>query len=147
MIDGTPAALTMTSTRPYLLRAMHEWMLDNDLTPQLVVDASSDDPRVPRQYVKDGRIVLNVSPNAVRHLSMSNDRVEFTARFSGTPFQVSVAPVHVVAIVARENGAGMSFPDEEAQAAAPSPAPEREPDPDGVPPPTPGKRPSLKVIK
>ena len=138
----------MTSTRPYLLRAIHEWMLDNDLTPQLVVDARSDDARIPRQYVKDERIVLNVSPNAVRHLSMGNDRVEFTARFSGTPFQVSVSPAHVMAIIARENGAGMSFPDEEVQAGAPSSASEPEPDPDGAPPPpTPGKRPSLKVVK
>jgi len=136
----------MTSTRPYLLRAMHEWMLDNDLTPQLVVDARSDDARIPRQYVKDERIVLNVSPNAVRHLSMGNDRVEFMARFGGTPFQVSVAPVHVLAIIARENGTGMSFPDEEAQAGTASSPPE--PDPDGAPPPpAPGKRPSLKVVK
>jgi stringent starvation protein B len=137
----------MTSTRPYLLRAMHEWMLDNDLTPQLVVDARSDDARVPRQFVKDERIVLNVSPSAVRHLSMGDERVEFMARFGGTPFQVSVATAHVLAIVARENGAGMSFPDEEPQqpgAAGTTP----EPDPDGGPQsPPPGKRPRLKVVK
>ena len=138
----------MTSTRPYLLRAMHEWMLDNDLTPQLVVDARSDDAHIPRQYVKDDRIVLNVSPSAVRHLSIGNDRVEFMARFAGTPFQVSVAPGHVLAIIARENGAGMSFPDEDAQAGTLDPHSDMEPDPDGAPrPPTPGKRPSLKVVK
>jgi len=136
----------MTSTRPYLLRAMHEWMLDNDLTPQVVVDASAGDVRVPQQYVQDGRIVLNVSPSAVRNLSLGNDSLEFLARFGGAPFQVSVPTRQVLAIVARENGAGMAFPEEGdgAQAADPGPG---DPPPDPSPDPPPGGRPRLKVVK
>ena len=109
----------MTSTRPYLLRALHEWMLDNQLTPQLVVDAQSADVHVPRQFVQDdGRITLNVSTSAVRELDFGNDQITFSARFSGRPFQVLVPVAYVVAIVARENGAGMSFPPEAQQSAA-----------------------------
>lgn len=128
----------MTSTRPYLLRALHEWMIDNALTPQIVVDAQAPDVQVPRQFVTDGRIVLNVAPGAVRHLTLGNERVEFMARFAGAPFQVSVPARSVLAIVARETGAGMTFPDEP-------------PPPDGAPPdPEPGPpapRPRLKVVK
>lgn len=99
----------MTSTRPYLLRAMHEWMLDNGLTPQLLVDTSSAEVLVPRDYVEDGRIVLNVAPGAVRELSIGNDSVDFMARFGGNPYRVTVPTRHVLAIIARESGAGMSF--------------------------------------
>ncbi len=140
----------MTSTRPYLLRALHEWMLDNGLTPQIVVDASGDDVQVPRQFVEDGRIVLNVSPSAVRDLSLGNEHVQFMARFAGQPFPVSVGIMRVLAIVARENGAGMVF--------QPEAAPPDEPPPDGAPPdaeppqpdphaPPPGGRARLKVVK
>jgi len=128
----------MTSTRPYLLRALHEWMLDNGLTPQIVVDARSDEVQVPRQFVEDGRIVLNISPGAVRQLALGNERVEFMARFSGTPFQVSLPTDSVLAIVARENGTGMSF-------AAETTATDDGPPEPG--PPRPGKGPRLKVVK
>lgn len=134
---------SMTSTRPYLIRAMHEWMLDNGLTPQIVVDARPDDVQVPRQYVEDGRIVLNVSPGAVRDLSLGNERVEFRARFAGSPFHVSLATRQVLAIVARENGAGMTFPSEEPGG---EPSPDAPP-PDAPPEPPAGKRPRLKVVK
>ena len=133
----------MTPSRPYLLRAMHEWMLDNALTPQLVVDAQSDDVEVPRQFVEDGRIVLNVSPSAVRDLSLGNERVEFMARFSGTPFRISVPTRQVLAILARENGVGMSFPDEAPPSGDPPPA---EPPPECGPR-SPGGKPRLKVVK
>jgi len=135
----------MTSTRPYLLRALNEWMLDNGLTPQIVVDASADDVQVPRQFVKDGRIVLNVSPNAVRDLSLGNERVEFMARFAGQPFAVRVSIRRVLAIVARENGAGMTF--------QPEAGPDDEPPPGSTPPdagpdaPPPAGRPRLTVVK
>lgn len=134
----------MTSTRPYLLRALHEWMIDNSLTPQIVVDARAPDVQVPRQFVEDGRIVLNVAPGAVRHLTLGNERVEFMARFAGTPFQVSVPARSVLAIVARETGAGMTFPEE---ASPPDDAP---PDPPAGPPrdaPPPASRSHLKVVK
>lgn len=127
----TSDAIEMTSSRPYLLRAVYEWIADNDLTPQIVVDAQQDQVRVPTAYVRDGKIVLNVSPTAVRGLSLGNEWVEFSARFGGSSFDVAV-PVHaVLAIMARENGTGMSFPE---------PSSDR-------PPPEPRKRPSLKVVK
>ena len=134
----------MTPTRPYLLRALHEWMVDNDLTPQLVVDATSDDVQVPRQFVDDGRIVLNVSLSAVRDLSLGNDFVDFKARFAGSPFSVSVPTRRVIAIVARENGAGMTFAEEPgADDAGNGPT-----EPDEPPPKPPaGGRPALKVVK
>ena len=127
----TSDAFEMTSSRPYLLRAVYEWIADNDLTPQIVVDAQQDRVRVPTACVREGKIVLNISPTAVRGLSLGNEWVEFSARFGGAPFDVAV-PVHaVLAIMARENGTGMSFP---------------EPDSDR-PPAQPQKRPSLKVVK
>ena len=123
----------MTSSRPYLLRAVHEWIADNGLTPQIVVDAQHEQVRVPTAYVRDGKIVLNVSSTAVRGLSLGNERVEFSARFGGTPFDVFVPIGAVLAIMARENGTGMSFPDAGG---------DRPP-----PPPQPRRRPSLKVVK
>lgn len=103
----------MTSSRPYLIRAIHEWILDNDLTPHLVVDAESEGVLVPPEYVKDGQISLNISAAAVHGLSMDNDWIVFDARFGGKSFQVSVPTGAVLAIFARENGAGMSFGEEE----------------------------------
>lgn len=132
----------MTSTRPYLLRAIHEWMLDNGLTPQLIVDANSDQVQVPRQYVEDGRIVLNIAGSAVRDLSLGNDEVAFHARFGGKPFQLCIPIQQVLAIVARENGAGMSF------AEAPD-AHHQAPDSDDKTPPDDPQptRPKLTVVK
>ena len=126
-------AFEMTSSRPYLLRAVHEWIADNGLTPQIVVDAQHEQVRVPTAYVRDGKIVLNVSSTAVRGLRLGNERVEFNARFGGTPFDVFVPIGAVLAIMARENGTGMSFPDAGG---------DRPP-----PPPQPRRRPSLKVVK
>ena len=97
----------MTSPRPYLLRAIYDWLVDNGLTPHLVVEVSGDDVRVPRQFVENGAIVLNVSPSAVRGLELGNDFVEFSARFAGTPPQISVPLAAVQAIYARENGQGL----------------------------------------
>ena len=121
----------MTSSRPYLLRAVYEWIADNDLTPQIVVDAQQEQVRVPAAYVREGKIVLNISPSAVRGLSLGNEWVEFSARFGGTSFDVTVPIDAVLAIMARENGTGMSFPETPAER----------------PPPEPKGRPSLKVVK
>ena len=121
----------MTSSRPYLLRAVYEWIADNDLTPQIVVDAQQEQVRVPTAYVREGKIVLNVSSTAVRGLSLGNERVEFSTRFGGVPFDVVVPVRAVLAIMARENGTGMSFPDSGSDR----------------PPPQPRGRPSLKVVK
>jgi len=114
----------LTSRRPYLLRAMHEWMTDNQQTPHLVVDALAAGVEVPSQYVQDGKIVLNVSYHATNGLTMSNERVEFNARFSGQTHHVLV-PVHaVLGIYSRETGQGMIFSDEDAPPTPPDAGPE-----------------------
>jgi stringent starvation protein B len=103
----------MTSSRPYLIRAIHEWINDNNLTPHIVVNADAEGVSVPPKYVKDGQISLNISAAAVHGFSMDNDWILFDARFGGKSFQVSVPTSAVLAIFARENGAGMSFGEEE----------------------------------
>ena len=126
----------MTSSRPYLIRAVREWIADNGLTPQMLVDVEVQGVVVPAQGVENGRIVLNVSANAVRGFHIGNERVEFDARFSGRSFHVDLPVQAVLAVVARENGVGMSFPEER-----------------GAPPPAPpgagsrAARPALRVVK
>ena len=102
----------MTSNRPYLIRAINEWILDNGMTPHLLVDTDAEDVTVPEQFVEDGRIVLNISPSAVKNLIIGNEFVEFNARFGGTPFQLFIPVFSVLAVYARENGLGMIFPEE-----------------------------------
>lgn len=108
----------MNSNRPYLLRALYDWICDNRLTPCLLVDARGDDLNVPRDFVKDNRIVLNISPAAVRELELGNERVRFKGRFSGRSMDAHFPVASVLAIYARENGRGMIFPEEEKQATA-----------------------------
>ncbi|WP_199612088.1 ClpXP protease specificity-enhancing factor [Flocculibacter collagenilyticus] len=103
----------MTSNRPYLLRAFYDWIVDNQLTPYIVVNAMHPAAKVPMQFVKDGQIVLNVNPAAVGNLLMNNDCVAFDARFGGKPMNVMVPINAVLAIYAKENGAGTVFPEEE----------------------------------
>jgi stringent starvation protein B len=98
-----------TSTRPYLIRALYEWCTDNGLTPYVAV-LVDDSVRVPNEYVKDGEIVLNISFDATSALKLGNDFIEFKARFAGTAREIMVPISHVIAIYARENGQGMSFP-------------------------------------
>ncbi|SNY96458.1 ClpXP protease specificity-enhancing factor [Halomonas sp. hl-4] len=99
----------MKSSRPYIARALYEWLLDNELTPHLVVDATQPGVEVPRQFVQNGQIVLNVAPTAVRDLFMENQAIGFNARFGGQPMQVMIPTPALIAIYARENGAGMVF--------------------------------------
>lgn len=99
----------MTSSRPYLLRAIYEWLLDNDLTPYVMIDAKYADVVVPKQFVEDGRIILNISPQAVGGLVMSNQSLEFDARFSGVAQHIYAPVAAVMAIYAFENGRGMVF--------------------------------------
>ncbi|WP_025674463.1 ClpXP protease specificity-enhancing factor [Salinivibrio socompensis] len=108
----------MTPRRPYLVRAFYDWLLDNDLTPHMVVDATIPGAQVPFDYVKDGQIVLNIAPRAVGNLELSNDHVCFSARFGGKPQQVIVPMAAVLALYARENGAGTMFEMEPAYANA-----------------------------
>ncbi|BDA01293.1 ClpXP protease specificity-enhancing factor [Vibrio cholerae] len=99
----------MTPRRPYLLRAFYDWLLENELTPHLVVDATLPGVKVPLEYVQDGQIILNVAPRAVGNLELGNDEVTFNARFGGRPHLVIVPIYAVQAIYARENGAGTMF--------------------------------------
>ena len=105
----------MNSNRPYLLRALYDWICDNHLTPYVLVDTSGGDLNVPQDFVEDDRIVLNLSPSAVRDLDLSNDYINFKARFSGQSMSVYFPTESVLAIYAKENGRGMIFPEEEEQ--------------------------------
>jgi stringent starvation protein B len=161
-------ALESTSTRPYLIRALYDWCTDNGFTPYVAV-LVDDTVQVPREYVKNGEIVLNISFDATSSLKLGNEFIEFKARFAGTAREIMVPVNRVIAIYARENGQGMAFPvpvpassDE-----APKPSPltsvpaagggdegkvvqlvNPEPGPDGDPPkPSGGPRPALKRIK
>ena len=107
-------ALESSSTRPYLIRALYEWCTDNGFTPYVAV-LVDDSVKVPREFVKDGEIVLNISFDATSSLQLGNDFIEFKARFGGTARDIMVPIGRVMAIYARENGQGMAFP-------APAPA-------------------------
>ena len=127
----------MTSNRPYLIRAIWQWVTDNGLTPYILVDAGAEQVQVPRQFVEGGRIVLNISASAVLDLNMDNEFVSFNARFSGAAMDVFVPVSSVLGIYARENGQGMLFPENEAEPTPPEP---EEPEPTSP-------RPSLKLVK
>ena len=121
MNDPTPP---MTSNRPYLIRAVYEWIADNDMTPHLLVDAQYAGMRVPMQAVKDGRVVLNIAARAVNQLELGNEEIRFLARFGGVSQSVRVPLPAVLAIYALESGQGMALPDDSgmAESAARSPS-------------------------
>lgn len=119
---GTPPTV-LPSRRPYLLRAMHEWMGEAGFTPHLVVDANQPGVEVPAAFVKDGRIVLNVSIDATHGLHLGNDAIEFNARFSGVVHHVRLPVRAVLGIYARETGEGMVFNEHEPEAPPPPGAP------------------------
>jgi stringent starvation protein B len=128
----------MTSLKPYLIRSVYEWITDNSLTPYLLVDAEHPGATVPREFVEDGRIVLNVRPEAVQGLSLGNEAIEFNARFGGVGKHIFVPIRAILAIYAKENGKGMIFdPEEEIADETPPETPDTKP---------PG-RPQLKVVK
>jgi len=142
MTDAAPA---MTSHRPYLLRALYEWIADNDMTPHLLVDATQPGVRVPAHAVKDGKVVLNIAERAVAQLELGLDAVRFTARFGGVSQPVVVPVAAVLAIYARETGQGMALPDE-GVTTGPGHPPEPGPDsPDDDPGPRRGGH--LRVVK
>jgi stringent starvation protein B len=101
--------MTMTSSRPYLLRALYEWILDNDCTPYILVNAMGEGVDVPDEHVKDGQIVLNISPTAVQNLLIDNDSLSFDGRFAGLARPVFAPINNILGIYARENGQGMIF--------------------------------------
>lgn len=140
----------VSSRRPYLLRAMHEWITDNGQTPHIVVDAEIEGVGVPRQFVKDGKIILNISRSASQGLRLGNEALTFQARFSGVTNSIAIPIRAVLGIYARETGQGMIFTESDL-------APEPTDPPAGPPANPPGKtgaaraadskRPKLKVVK
>jgi len=128
----------MTPSRPYFLRALHQWIVDNALTPHVMVDATLPGVNVPQQHVKDGKIVLNIAPDAIANLVIANDWVNFDARFSGVVHRIRLPMQSVSAIYAVENGRGMVFEQEELGDDEP---------PQNVPPVKSNGKPSLKIIK
>ena len=129
----------MTSNRPYLLRALYEWIQDNGMTPHILVDASADGVEVPDQAVQKGKVILNIDQMAVQDLDMGNHWLCFNARFSGRPHDVAVPVDAVLAIYSKENGQGMMFAQDD-DAMPPT-------DPDSGPEGKPARRPHLKVVK
>lgn len=129
----------MSPSQPYLIRAIYDWIIDNDFTPYLLVNAENDEAMIPREYVDEGKIVLNINPTAINDLQLGNDYIMFNARFSGKAMEVSVPVAAVLAIYARENGQGMMFDDNNNL----SPTP---PD-DSTPPEKKPQKPQLKVVK
>ena len=127
--------MAMTSSQPYLLRGLYQWIVDNDMTPYLLVDASEPDVQVPRQFVEKGKIILNIAPRAVTGLELGNEFVWFDARFSGKPMHVQFPIASVLAIYSKENGQGMVFNDNRTSPTSPDSGPTK---------PT---RPSLRVVK
>ena len=147
----------MTSSRPYIIRAIYEWIVDNGLTPYILVDTRSEAVVVPRDYIENNRIILNISMQATQGLALDNDNVGFSARFGGKPMDVYVPTSSVLAIYAQENGQGMMFgeaeevPAEAGQEVPVSAGDEQgdgpDDDPSGPAPSGGGKKPSLKIVK
>ena len=136
---------SMTSSQPYLIRAIYDWVIDNGFTPYLLVNAENDYAMIPRDFVEDGKIVLNINPSAISDLQLGNDYIMFNARFSGKAMEVSVPVVAVLAIYARENGQGMMFDENNTNL---PPTPPENTTPSGSPqPPKKSKKPQLKVVK
>lgn len=139
--------MKMTPNRPYLLRAFYEWIVDNNGTPYLVVDATASDVKVPTQFVQNGQIVLNTAPSAVGNLQLGNDAVTFNARFGGKPFALYIPVTAVLAIYARENGAGTVFTLEEEEDEAEIFSDSLDDEPVPPEPPKPKRASHLKVVK
>lgn len=133
-----PAAVT--PSRPYIIRAIYDWIVDNDCTPHLLVNATANGVVVPESYVSDGQIVLNIAPAAVADLDMGNEAITFSGRFGGRPIDIYVPIGAVLGLYTRENGQGMVFD------AADEPDPEP-PAPDSTPTGSGAGRPALKIVK
>lgn len=128
--------MSMSSSKPYLIRGIYDWIVDNNLTPYILVDANVQGVEVPSQYVDNGRIVLNLGPTAIEHIQLGNEEISFTARFNGVSMEVKLPSTAVIAIYAKENGQGMMFDTEH----DPGPTPR---DPIRKP----HSKPSLKIVK
>ena len=144
MSDDAPA---MTSNRPYLLRALYEWIGDNDMTPHLLVDATCEGVQVPKAAVKDGRVVLNIAARAVTALELGNEAVQFTARFGGVSHPVYVPVSAILAVYARETGQGMALPEDTSASGADDDSPTPPSDPGGSEPSPPKRGGHLRIVK
>ena len=127
----------MTSLKPYLIRSIYEWIIDNNLTPHLLVDAENTSAILPIEYVEDGKIILNIRPEAIHGLSLGNEQIEFNARFSGKSMHIITPVIAVLAIYAKENGKGMIFDQEDHDSNEPPPLPEKKP----------VAKPNLRIVK
>ena len=136
--------MQMTSSRPYLIRGIYQWIADNGLTPHLLVDASFEGVQVPRQHVQNGKIILNIAPMAISGLVLGDSEITFSARFSGQQMTLFIPVEAVLAIYAKENGQGMMF-SEDGDAISPTDSDDGDPDPDKPRPKS--KRPGLRVVK
>ena len=134
----------MTSTKPYFIRALFDWIVDNNCTPHIVVDTRDERCKVPTQFIKNNTIVLNVAPSAVRHLELGAETVSFGARFGGTAYEIVVPVASIRAIYARENNQGLAF-EEETNAVTDDAAPAAEAPSDT--PKAPKKAPHLTIVK
>lgn len=134
----------MTSSRPYFIRAIYDWLVDNGLTPHLLVNAEAKGVQVPSQYVDKGQVVLNISPSAVKLLELGDSAINFNARFGGVPLDIRVPVAAVLGIYARENGRGMLFAEDEGQASALNSEADK---PAEAEAPKPSGRPKLRVVK
>ncbi|AKH68880.1 stringent starvation protein B [Spongiibacter sp. IMCC21906] len=132
--------MAMTSSRPYMVRAIYEWVADNNCTPYILVNAEMEGVQVPQQYIQDGQIILNISSSAVVGLDIGNDELSFNGRFGGVPQSVHVPLAAVLGIYARENGQGMLFDADE-------PQPPMPPSPSSSDSNKNDARPKLKVVK
>lgn len=136
--------MIMTPSRPYLLRGIFDWLIENDQTPYLLVDAEAENVMVPLEHVQDGKIILNISLTATRELELSNEAVSFNARFSGKAMNVYVPIAAALALYSKENGRGMMFPDEESDTEQQAPAVAAGNDTDKK---KPAKKPHLSIVK
>ena len=135
--------MSMSSQKPYLIRAIYQWLLDNDCTPYLLVNTDYEGVVVPDQYIRDSRIVLNLAPDAIDGRNMDNDWVSFSARFSGKAMNLFIPVIAIQAIYGKENNEGMFFPEEE----HPTPPPPTSKEPGKPTNKTTNGKPSLKLVK
>lgn len=131
----------MTSSRPYLIRAIYQWIADNGMTPHLLVDVAVDGVQVPAEHVQNGKIILNIAPMAISGLVLGDAEITFNARFSGKSQGLYVPVEAVLAVYAKENGQGMMFSEDDGAISATDDGDDPDPDPDKP------KRPSLRVVK
>ena len=135
--------MQMTSSRPYLVRAMYQWIADNGMTPHLLVDVSVHGVQVPAEHVQNGKIILNIAPMAITGLVLGDTEITFNARFSGKSMALYVPIAAVLAVYAKENGQGMMFSEDDGAISATDDGDDPDPDTDPDKP----KRPSLRVVK